>query len=111
MAGKTPSILDIGEQNWFGDVEPAEIHRLIETMRVEPAKTRLSMEYFRITAADRPEFLFDLARLFYGLIFDCERYRAIDLNGTALAERYDLNEPLPFDAQFSVVINLVPCPD
>ena len=49
--------------------------------------------------------MFDLAKLFYRIVFGDHTYRAIDLHGTAVAEQYDLNRPLPFSEQFDVVTN------
>lgn len=104
-SGATRSMLELGEQNWYGDLDPREIHSVIDLCRgAEPAR-KLHEELDALVAAERPD-LFAIARLFYRAVIEHERYRAVDLHGTALAERHDLNAPLPFDEQFDVVTNI-----
>ena len=64
------SLLEIGEANWYGDVEP-------------PFPCRDKSNGFMI------------AKDCYAATFAPSRCLAIDRNGTAKAWRYDLNEPLP----------------
>jgi SAM-dependent methyltransferase len=106
--GRTRSVLEMGEQNWFGDVDPAELHSLLEQLAVDdPAAPELRRRLSQLQAAPRTgDGLFDLAKLFYRLIFGAHAYRAVDLHGTAIAEKHDLNLPLPFSDQFDVVTNL-----
>jgi SAM-dependent methyltransferase len=106
--GKSRSILEFGEQNWFGDVDPAEMKALLEKLdESEPGLSDLRYQYNKLQAAARNEqWLFDLARLFYRIVFGEHKYRAVDLHGTAVAEKHDLNLPLPFSEQFDVVTNI-----
>jgi hypothetical protein len=106
--GKSRSILEFGEQNWFGDVEPREMKQFLDNLEPrEPAVPELRRRLDRLlTEAPSDQRLFDLARLFYAIIFGEHAYRAVDLHGTALAEPHDLNLPLPFADRFDVVTNL-----
>jgi len=106
--GKSRSILEFGEQNWFGDVEPREMKQFLDKLEPrEPAVPELRRRLDRLLAeAPSDQRLFDLARLFYAIIFGEHAYRAVDLHGTPLAEPHDLNLPLPFADQFDIVTNL-----
>jgi SAM-dependent methyltransferase len=105
---KSRSVLEFGEQNWFGDVNPAELARLIEQLaNNDPGRAEMSERLeLLIVAAHSDQRLFDLAKLFYRIIFGEHSYHAIDLHGTTIAEKLDLNLPLPFTDRFDVVTNL-----
>jgi len=106
--GKSRSILEFGEQNWYGDVDPAELGRLLDQLdHNDSACGKLRSRLHQLLAGPRSdEWSFDLAKLFYRMLFGEHSYRAVDLHGTAIAEQHDLNLPLPFSDQFDVVTNL-----
>lgn len=101
------SILEFGEQNWYGDVEPRQVFDFINAFVRNPEeKTALSNELAQILT-DKPDtFDFDVVKIFYKAVFGCHLYRAVDLHGTPIAERHDLNHPLPFSDQFDIVTNI-----
>lgn len=104
--GLTERVLDLGEQNWFGDVAPSEIARIIDMFggaASDALRDELSALLGRPTYATKS---FDLAALFYRVIFGCQHYRAIDLGGTDRALKLDLNEPVSLDEQFDLVTNI-----
>lgn len=81
-----PSVIEIGEANWYGDVPLADLHR----------------DYCVSYNCD----LFQLAKDYYRAVLDYRLLRSIDLSGTESALRYDLNRPLPEHLpQFDVLIN------
>jgi SAM-dependent methyltransferase len=106
--GKSRSILEFGEQNWFGDVEPSELAPLIDQLEGDDFLRSLLRDRLNqlLIAPRTVQWHFDVARLFYQVVFGEHAYRAVDLHGTALAEQHDLNLPLPFSDQFDVVTNL-----
>ena len=106
--GKSQSILEFGEQNWFGDVDPVEIRQFLDKLEgSDPALSEVRNEFDQVLAAPRNgQSLFDLTKLFYRIIFGQHKYRAVDLHGTVVAEQHDLNLPLPFSDRFDVVTNL-----
>lgn len=106
--GKTRSILEIGEQNWFGDVDVAQIKLFLDKIGTsDPDYAALQARLDEFIAAPRDDqWMFDLARFFYRIMFGEHLYRAVDLHGTSLAEQYDLNLPLPIADQFDVVTNI-----
>jgi SAM-dependent methyltransferase len=101
------SMLELGEQNWYGDVAPYQIGLLIDQVSTDGGKqTMLKQSLAQLLAHPDPAtFPFDIAKLFYRFVFDYERYAAVDLHGTSHALAYDLNEPLPMDEQFDIVTN------
>jgi SAM-dependent methyltransferase len=106
--GISRSVLEFGEQNWFGDVDPAGLAGLIEQLAPNDcARDELGERLESLLAAPPgDQRLFDLAKLFYRIVLGEHSYRAIDLHGTQVAEQFDLNLPLPFPEQFDVVTNL-----
>lgn len=76
------SLLQIGEANWYGDLDP---HGLFPCPNTDS--------------------LFDIARAFYADLMSPSKNVAIDANGSREALRLDLNQPISLDEQFDVVIN------
>lgn len=86
------SLLEIGEANWYGDIDPAEAGDI----------SRLDRE--------AGSYWFDVCKVFYRGLFDPERMAAIDFNGTLAALRVDLNDGAAAaeavrDGDYDVVLN------
>lgn len=75
------SLLEIGEANWYGDLDPEE------------------------AGLARQENLFSVAREFYDSWFAPSRIVSVDNGGTDTALRRELNRPLELGERFDVVIN------
>jgi SAM-dependent methyltransferase len=102
----TARVLDLGEQNLYGDIgagDVIEIARLLKLDATRLAATEAEARSLADSAA--PIRAFGLAKLLYRVVFDCDIYRAIDLNGTEAAWRHDLNQALPVAETFDVVTN------
>ena len=79
----SPSVLEIGEANWFGDIPPPT-GMLCSNME-DP---------------------FAIAKAYYKQVFDYKRIVSVDLHGTETALKLDLNNPVMLPAySFDVVIN------
>jgi len=106
--GKSGSVLEFGEQNWFGDLDPSELSSLLDQFGSgDKARLELHQRLEHLLGSPRDDQRsFDLAKLFYRMVFGEHTYRAIDLHGTTIAEKCDLNLPLPFSDQFDVLTNL-----
>ena len=82
-----PSVLEIGEANWFGDFDPAKVPGM---------------------DTSDPD-LFAMGKAFYRAVLDYSRIVSVDLEGTERALKFDLNEPLPHMfyqyGPFDIVIN------
>lgn len=75
------TLLEIGEANWFGDIDPASV------------------------GLDDSGSQFDVCKQLYRQLFAPEKCVAIDQNGSKDALRLDLNQPIDLKEQFDVVIN------
>lgn len=107
-----PSVLELGESNWYGDVPveqlEGDVARLIsdEAIRAElldncyACKARL--------AGEQPELgaLWELSRIFFKALLDFGKYTAIDLGGSEAALKQDLNQPVELDCQYDLVLDL-----
>jgi hypothetical protein len=107
--GLTPqggALLEIGEANWYGDLEPLAMIADIERFVGEPARRQALVD--RLTAAVNQggeTARFDVAKVFYELFFAPANMQAIDFHGTPSAHRMDLNYPITLDRRFDVVFN------
>lgn len=74
-------LLEIGEANWYGDLDPAEV------------------------GLPRCANWFDTAKAFYRDLFAPTRVDSVDMNGTPAALGLDLNAPLPLKCCYDISIN------
>lgn len=91
-----PAVLEIGEANWYGDVNPRD---LVAQGIFDGSALAAAMA--------TPEPAFVVAKLFYQTVLGYRFILAIDKHGTRESLQYDLNQPLPMEsaAKFEVVIN------
>lgn len=76
------SLLEIGEANWYDPSDASQVPGC--------------------TGADD---MFAVAKAFYRELFDPCTITSIDMNGTEVAIRHDLNSPLPGHVAYDVVMN------
>lgn len=88
------SLLEIGEANWYGDVNPLD-------MLADADKT--VHEFIR--AAARSGDYFKMAKACYATVFRPSVVHAIDANGTKDAMRFDLNHTIKLPQQYDVIMN------
>jgi hypothetical protein len=101
-----PDVLELGEANWYGDVEVGQLVGDIQERCGKERQTELLRRLevlFSNLSVDGA--YFDIAKVFYKTFLDYRSITAIDLHGTPSALRYNLNEPVSMDRQFHVVIN------
>lgn len=105
--GLTRSLLEIGEQNWYNDVPPEDLNNMAKGVVADAAdRDSIGNRLDEILAAKRDQSFFEVAKLFYEIVLGkLERHAAIDFHGTPLAQKLDLNYPLPMTEQFDVVFN------
>ena len=99
------SLLEIGEANWYGDVDPQMLY--VDCSQYHPTGQESSSD---LPAVIKSGNLFAIAKAFYAATFDPERIVSIDINGTAAALRVDLNDGHAVseairDGDFDVIIN------
>ena len=101
-----PSVLELGESEWYGDIPPQDLAGLIDRVATEPERRQALHARLRdILAGKSPHRSWDLAKLFYTAILDYREIVAIDFHGTPAAKRIDLNEPLDLGQRFELVID------
>jgi hypothetical protein len=102
-----PRVLELGESNWYGDVTPKQleqdIYRLIEN---PDERDRQALRLREIAAANRPDVLYEMARLFFEIALQHSEYSAVDPGTPGSRYRFDLNLPLPIPERFDLVINI-----
>ena len=110
-SGKTDSIFEIGEQNWYGDVSLKNLIDTINNYSNSKDKDDLCKKLNKIITLiekknDPRIYAFDVAKLFYKAIFDYKEYMALDLDGTEHSIKFDLNNDYKDIKKYSVVTNL-----
>lgn len=100
------SICELGQQNWYGDVNPSEIYALIDRYTSEDKKATIRKQLDEAISRREvrdPRGLFDIAKVFYQVIFEYNEYTAIDLNGVSGEFiSHDLNTPFTHDKQYDL---------
>lgn len=104
-----PSMMEFGEQNWYGDLPCSYIERLPEVLGmseeiIDGVKKEITHILSRYSSP--MDASFDMAKLFYKILFNYKTYTAIDLHGTNTALKYDLNEKLPITNKYDIVTNI-----
>ena len=80
----TARVLDLGEQNLYGDVRPADLPAIARALKLgDDRVAETEAEVARLTTAAAPTIAFDLAKLVYRLVFDNTTCRAIDSSDCA----------------------------
>jgi hypothetical protein len=106
--GKLPeggSILELGEANWYGDVNLQRLRDDIGLYASEEQRREL-LDVIDLTATRADSFhMFDLAKAFYRTFFNYQQIDAIDFHGTERAMKLDLNEPVKLEQQYDFIMN------
>ncbi len=96
---EAPTLLEIGQANWYGDTPLGWLYKRIDERRpeLEPA--------FRAAVDARD--VFALARIFYACLLGVKRAVAVDLHAPPGSDALalDLNEPIDLGEKFSVIVN------
>ncbi len=103
----TPSILELGQSNWYGDVPLDTLAQDAKQFAASPEESGALVERLRELSQDKPKhLLFKIADVFWETFLGPHTYMAIDLHGVdERAHKFDLNEPVPIEDQFDVVCN------
>jgi hypothetical protein len=100
------AILEVGEANWYGDVDPLFMIEDIKRFVPDPVRRAALVKRLTDVVEAEPEFhLFAIAKIFYELYYAPSEVQAIDFNGTPTAQPLDLNGPITLNRRFNVVIN------
>lgn len=97
------SILELGEANWYGDFPVESIQQDLETFVTVPDRRAALINL--LNDRDNPIYIFNVAKVIYGMFFAPDRVVSIDLHGTEAAKPLDLNTKIDLEAKFAVTIN------
>jgi SAM-dependent methyltransferase len=101
-----PSVLELGEAEWYGDASTETLSDSIETHVADPGvREELHQRMVDVICGDSKYKSWDLAKIFYRVFLDYGKLTAIDLHGTPAARQIDLNYPVSLGEQFDVVLN------
>jgi hypothetical protein len=98
-------MLELGQANWYGDVNPDVLRHLIP-LHADLAEAGALLETLdRSLREEGPWFLFEIAEVFYRTFTRFREKVAIDLHGPPSALPLDLNRPVLTDREFGIVVN------
>lgn len=101
-----PSILELGEGAWYGDVPFETLSEDIDDLvQDEQLREELHLRMAGILSGATDYRAWDLAKLFFRACLDYRKYTAIDFHGTPEALKIDLNYPVSLGEQFDILIN------
>lgn len=102
-----PKVLELGESNWYGDVPMEQFERDLAQLVLDlTVRDELITRLHDIARANRPNRLYDIARIFWRAFVDPASYSAIDPATPGSQYRFDLNQPVPLNEQFDLIVNI-----
>jgi len=112
-----PAVLEIGENNYYCDVPLEQLVACIHQYATDPEVRRQLLADFQalglpadvqtMPQTEVSRILYRLAKIAFRAMLDYSSLSAVDLiEGPEAEYRLDLNQPLPIDRQFDIVLNL-----
>lgn len=109
MRGMLPqngALLELGEANWYGDIDPlAMVHDIRAAITDPLRRDALIKRLSDVVARDDKWAGFDVVKVFYEFCFAPTELQAVDPGGTSTAHNLNLNYPIALNRRFDVVIN------
>ena len=101
-----PSVLELGEAEWYGDISTQILSDSIETyVRDDCAREELHRHMVDVVCGSSQYKSWDMAKIFFKAFLDYDRLISIDLHGTPDAKAIDLNHPAEIRERFDIVLN------
>ncbi len=102
-----PTVLELGESNWYGDMPTEWLSDCIESLVADAAvREKLHRRMVDALCAETETRGWDLAKIFYKVFLDYSKIAAIDFHGSPAALALDLNNPVDLGEQYDVLINI-----
>lgn len=98
------TLLEIGEANFYGDMNPAQVEADILEKQPGEWQDELLAEYRECTNAPQLD-LFRFAKLMYDVVFAPASVMSVDMSGTEKALKHDLNYTLRLPHKCDVSMN------
>jgi hypothetical protein len=104
---KRPRVLELGESNWYGDISTEQLAGDIRKHGADVGqRDELLKTLDESVKANRPDKLYEIARVFWRAGFDFESYSAIDTTTPGAKYRFNLNVPISLAEQFDITLNI-----
>lgn len=101
-----PAVLELGEANWYGDVPLDRLAADIRAGRLAATEKKALLARLDRAAGRTDDMrLFEIAKVALNLFTGYRSLISIDLNG-ASSLRFDLNQPVPLDRRFDLILDL-----
>lgn len=101
-----PTLLELGEANWYGDIQLNQLSDDICNILDDHAvQIKLLEELIATVRAQQPDMPWQIAKIFYRIFLNYRDTVAIDFGGTEQALKLDLNQPVSLGRKFDVVFN------
>lgn len=98
-------LLEVGEANWYGDVDPNVLRADILKFALPEKQQTLLAELDEAVKSGQGSASWDIARIYWDTFLQpCSR-TAIDFHGTKSALKLDLNSPIDLKRQYHTVNN------
>ena len=98
-------LLEVGEANWYGDVDPNMLRSDILKFALPEKQQALAAELDATLKSNRPSAPWEVARIYWETFLQPASRTAIDFHGTETALKLDLNSPIDLKKQYHVVNN------
>ncbi len=107
MLPRKPAMLELGESNWYNDIELTQLAKdIAQYITDEERKKILLAELKAIAVSQSNDIWFRAAKIFYKAFFDYSELVSVDLQGSAEGLKLDLNEPIKLKRKFDIVMNI-----
>jgi len=98
-------LLEIGEANWYGDIGLDTLRADIARFAAPEQRAPLLAAVDAADAAGGNQALWDLGKVFWHAFLAPASISAIDFDGSPIAQKLDLNQPIEMGRRFDVVHN------
>lgn len=99
-------ILELGEANWYGDIDLNILLQDIGNFAPPDQEAKLRAQLQEAVEANRPGVLWEIAKVYWQTFVQPASMTAIDFHGTDKALKLDLNSPIKLKRQFHIVMNI-----
>ncbi len=98
-------LLEIGEANWYGDVSLDLLRGDIAQFAAPEKRAELLQTLEAAAVRGDNQALWDLAKVFWHTFLSPASISAIDFDGSSIARKLDLNQPIDIGQRFDIVHN------
>jgi hypothetical protein len=98
-------LLELGEANWYGDVDPNTLRADIREFAPLAKQESLLAELDEAIQSKKPNRHWDIAKIYWNTFLQPSSMTPIDFHGSEKALKLDLNSTIDLERQFHIVSN------